>query len=469
VSTNAGSLIQRDLGLTDVQRELFVGSLNFWSIFGSFGSHWICDKYGRRKSFQVAALAFIVGVIIMACANGYAVLMVGRCFVGLGVGFGLAIDPLYIAEISPAAHRGELVTWSEMAINVGIVLGFFSGIVFYGLDDNLQWRLMFAMGTILPVAMIILSQTVMAESPRWLVSKNREAEAKEILRKIYPEGFDVDPVTQDIKEAMERERIAENNIGWNMILFPTPAIRRMLIVGVGTAMAQQAVGIDAIQYYLIDVLDESGIKSEKAQLGVLMLLGLLKLLFIVVGSKLLDRRGRRPLFFVSLIGMCAANVVTSFSFFGKNSNNSTFAIVGLSLYLSFFSVGMGPGAWLIPSEIFATSIRAKCMSIATFFNRIVATLMASTFLSTANAIGWGGFFIMLAAICLVVFVFIFFLLPETKGRSLEDMSLYFAEITNDNSVLEAEKRVINDRGRTGAVEMTPPTPPAQELPTGEVA
>ena len=470
VSTNAGSLIQRDLGLSDVQRELFVGSLNFWSIFGSLFSHWISDRYGRRRSFQVAAVAFIIGVIVMPCANGYAILMVGRCFVGLAVGFGLAVDPLYIAEVSSAAHRGELVTWSEMAINVGIILGFFSGIVFYGLDDNLQWRLMFACGAILPVAMIIVSQTVMAESPRWLVSKNKEVEAKEILRKIYPEGFDVDPVTQDIKEALERERIAENNVGWNMILFPTRAIRRMLIVGVGTAMAQQAVGIDAIQYYLIDVLDESGIKSDKAQLGVLMLLGLLKLLFIVVGSKLLDRRGRRPLFFVSLIGMCAACVVTSFSFFGKNNNNSTFAIVGLSLYLSFFSVGMGPGAWLIPSEIFATSIRAKAMSIATFFNRIVATLMASTFLSTANAIGWGGFFIMLAAISLVVFIFIYFLLPETKGRSLEDMSLYFAEITNDNSVLEAEKKVINDRGRMGAVEMTPPpTAAVADLPQGEVA
>ncbi len=113
-------------------------------------------------------------------------------------------------------------------------------------------------------------------------------------------------MVQDIKEALERERIAEDNVGWNIILFPTPAIKRMLVVGVGTAVAQQAVGIDAIQYYLIDVLDESGIKSEKAQLGVLMLLGVLKLLFIVVGSKLLDRRGRRPLFFVSLVGECHA-------------------------------------------------------------------------------------------------------------------------------------------------------------------
>jgi MFS family permease len=105
VSTNAGSLIQRDLGLTDIQREIFVGSLNFWSIFGSLFSHWICDAYGRRKSFQVAALAFILGLVIMACANGFAVLMVGRLFVGLGVGFGLAVSVDLVVssncEVSP--------------------------------------------------------------------------------------------------------------------------------------------------------------------------------------------------------------------------------------------------------------------------------------------------------------------------------------------------------------------------------
>lgn len=115
-------------------------------------------------------------------------------------------------------------------------------------------------------------------------------------------GFNVDLVVQDIKEALERERIAEQAVGWNVILFPTPAIKRMLMVGVGTAVAQQAVGIDAIQYYLIDVLEESGVESEKWRLGILMMLGMLKLVFIVVGGKLFDRRGRRPLFFTSLVG-----------------------------------------------------------------------------------------------------------------------------------------------------------------------
>jgi len=188
VSTNVSGLIQRDMGLTDVQRELFVGSLNMWSILGSLFAHWICDRYGRRHSFQVAALGFIIGLVIMAMAPNYTVLMVGRVFVGIGVGFGLAIDPLYIAEISPPAHRGRLVTWSEIAINVGLVFGFFSGILFFNVEAGIQWRLMLALGCLLPILMMILVQTIMPESPRYLVEKQRIPEAKEILHLLYPEG-----------------------------------------------------------------------------------------------------------------------------------------------------------------------------------------------------------------------------------------------------------------------------------------
>lgn len=152
--------------------------------------------------------------------------------------------------------------------------------------------------------------------------------------------------------------------------------------------------------------------------------------------------------------MCVALVLISMTFLGNNSG-STFAIVGLALYMAFFSIGMGPGAWLIPSEIFASSIRAKSMSLATFSNRVTATLMASTFLSLSKAIGWAGFFLMLAVICLIVLAFLYFFLPETKGRSLEDMSVYFAEITNDRSLLDAEARLSQQRagGAGGNVEM----------------
>jgi sugar porter (SP) family MFS transporter len=386
----------------------------------------------------------------MALSKSYALLLFGRFFVGVGVGIGLAIDPLYIAEISPAKHRGQLVTWSEIAINVGIVIGFATRLLLKPIADGTEWRVMFLAGTFLPTAMIFLVLFVMPESPRWLVANNRDAEARDVLKQVYPDGYNVERVIDGIKEALQRDFSARNAVGWETILSPTPAFGRMMLVGVGTAVAQQVVGIDAIQYYLLDVLEESGINSETKETMTLIFLGFLKLAFILVGGKLFDEKGRRPLFFVSLAGMAGALLLVSFAFVQNDRASTKFVVCGLALYLSFFSIGMGPGAWLIPSEVFAQSIRAKAMSVATVLNRLTATLMSSTFLSLANAVGWSAFFLMLSIVCVLVFAFIYFFLPETKGRSLEEMSIYFADVTGDASVLEADAKI---RMNLDAVEM----------------
>lgn len=381
--------------------------------------------------------------------------MLGRMLVGLGVGTGLAIDPLYIAEVTPARHRGELVTWSEIALNIGIVGGFTMNLIANPASDGREWRIMFLVGCILPSVMIFLALRVMPESPRWLVANNCDGEARNVLKKIYPEGFDVDKIIQDIREAIAREAAAEQAKGWNIIMSPSPAIRRMLMVGVGIAVAQQAVGIDAIQYYLLDVIEGSGIKNHRRETAVLILLGLVKLVFIIIGGKLFDVRGRRPLVFFSLIGMCIALLVIGFAFFLQSNLSTQFILFGTAFYLAFFSIGMGPGAWLVASEVFAVSIRAKAMSVATCANRVTATLMSSTFLSTSKAMGWPAFFLMLAIICVIVLVYLYTFMPETKGRSLEDMSVYFAEIVRDTSILEAEAKIRGER--SVSVEMSNPT------------
>lgn len=425
----------------------------FWlptgTVFGALGAHFVTDRFGRRRTFIMAAVGFIIGVLIESFGNSYSLLLFGRFFVGLGVGIGLAIDPLYIAEVTPAKHRGELVTWSEIALNIGLVFGFSTGLTLAGIPADRRWRYMFFLGIFLPILMIILVLCVLPESPRWLVAKQREEEARAVLEKVYPEGYNVDAVIDDIKEAIQRETAAENGVGWGVIFRPTPAFRRMLLVGVGMAIAQQSVGIDAIQYYLLDILAEGGVENKKAN-GILMLLGVVKLVFIFVGGKLFDRRGRRPLLFVSLLGMAVSLLVVGIAFAANEGLSTAFIVTGLAFYLAFFSTALGPAGWLIPSEVFAICIRAKAMSVATFGNRVTATLMSSTFLSTANGMGWAGFFIFFAAICIVVLAFVYFFVPETRGRSLEDMSLYFAEITHDNSVLEAEARI---RGENKSVEM----------------
>lgn len=149
----------------------------------------------------------------------------------------------------------------------------------------------------------------------------------------------------------------------DVILFPSPAFKRMLLVGVGIAIAQQAVGIDAIQYFLVYILDESGIKSRSAQTVILIVLGVIKLIVVVFAGHLFDKKGRRPLFFVSLLGMSVSLMLVSFAFIG-GATSEGLAVFGLACYLAFFSAGMGPGAWLVPSEVFSTMIRAKAMSVA---------------------------------------------------------------------------------------------------------
>ncbi|GAX25840.1 hypothetical protein FisN_6Hh122 [Fistulifera solaris] len=434
-STSAGKLVQQDLALTMSQREIFVGSLNLWAMFGALGSNFVTDRYGRRRSFVVASILFIIGSIIQTTTGSYGLLMFGRVFVGLGVGFGLALDPIYIAEITPAKHRGELVTWSEISLNIGLVLGFSMKLI------TSNWRLMFLAGVIIPLLMIFLALKVMPESPRWLVANNQEESAKSILQRIYPENFDVDAVVNDIKDALQREQAAEQAVGWGVVLHPTPAFKRMLVVGVGLPIAQQIVGVEAIQYYLVDIIEDAGFDSSVKESLVLILIGIFKAFFVVIGGKLFDRRGRKPLLLVSLSGVALSLLIIALAYVINSKASKGFVIFAIIAYMTFFSIGIGPGAWLLASEVFATCIRAKAMSLATIGNRAAAFFMSSTFLSLANAMGWGAFFLFLMAICLMVIAFTYFFVPETKGRSLEDMTVYFAELTGDKSVLEAEAKI----------------------------
>lgn len=453
-TTAAAPKIQSDFGLTNVQLELFVGSLNFCAIFGSLCSHFVSDRCGRRAAFIVAAVGFVAGIVIMISSQQYGILMLGRVFVGLGVGFALALDPVYISEISPAAHRGELVTWSEIGINIGIVLGFMSDLFFNGENDGKAWRGMFAVGLIMPMLLIFLVCIVMPESPRWLVSKDRSDDALNVLRKVYPEDYEVLGVLEDIRLNVRRDLVADRQFGWDLIFYPTPAVKRMLIVGVGVAICQQAVGIDAIQYFLVYILDQSGVDSDTKKAWILSGLGLVKLFFVIVASRLFDTKGRRPLMFLSCAGMIVALTFLSMNFYF--TPNTWFAVFSLALYLAAFSLGMGPGAWLIPAEVFPTGIRAKAMSVATFMNRVTATVMSSTFLSTANAMSWAGFFSLLTLVVIIVATFLYIYLPETNGHSLEDMTVFFAEITGDREILRYEMEVATMAERSSSVSTPQP-------------
>jgi len=310
---------------------------------------------------------------------------------------------------------------------------------------------MFGLGAILPMIIVFLAIFVMPDSPRWLLMKGRQDEARRVLKELLyppPDTDALDEMVADIRDkiATEAQTTADAAaVGWTSFWL-VPSIKRMLLVGVGIAVAQQLVGIDAIQYFLVFILDEAGIHSRTEQTLVLIKLGLVKLGCLFVAARLFDTRGRRTLLFVSLGGMTVALCLLSFHFSktadsSSSSNSGSFAAYALAAYLAFFSLGMGPGAWLIPSEVFSTAIRAKAMAVATTTNRIAAAFMSSTFLTAARVLTWPGFFAVLALVCVFVAILVYAFVPETKGRSLEDTALYFATITRDEQILQLEKQL----------------------------
>ena len=191
---------------------------------------------------------------------------------------------------------------AEAGTHIGIMCGISATLAFSGLLESFRWSVVVSTGLIFPVAMILVASCFLFESPRFLVLMGRVDEATLVLQEIYPPGYRVDLVVEDIQEALEREKLAEQNTGWSIILHPTPAFRRMLLLGWGISFAQQAVGIDAIQYYVLEVIDQMGIVSTGKQASYLLGMAIIKLQCIVLCGRLLDVQGRRFVLFLSLSG-----------------------------------------------------------------------------------------------------------------------------------------------------------------------
>lgn len=417
--------------LSDVRLELFFGIFGLAAMVGAAISYTASDGLGRRKAFACTSVAFIIGVLWTATATSYASLLCGRFVTGSGVGLGLAIDPVYIAEVSPPQHRGRLVTWSETATNVGILLGFISGFAFRDSGEG-GWRAMIALGAVIPCVLLVLIKTFMPESPRWLVAKGRSEEARLILRRCYPPSANTDDVINQIQAAIEEERRASNAYGWSALLIrPTKTTKRMLIVGVGIAASQQLTAIEAIQYYILYILADAGVKTRSQQFAILLCIGVIKVLVIVVAGRLFDhpRLGRKPLLTLSNAGCAGCLVLLALA---TATNSAPLAILALALYVTFFSLGAGPGIWLVASEVFSLGIRGKAMSLATTANRALATVIGATFLSLKNVLGDVGFLLFFALLCCGNVLFIRCYVPETKGKSLEEMLLYFEELSGES-------------------------------------
>ena len=254
--SGAALYIKKDLKITDVQLEILMGILNFYSLVGSFAAGRTSDWIGRRFTVVVAAAFFFSGALLMGLAGDYATLMLGRFVAGVGVGYGLMIAPVYTAEISPAASRGLLMSFPDFFINLGILLGYISNYAFARLPLYLGWRVMLGIGAA-PSALLALMVLVMPESPRWLVKNGRLADARAVLEKTSGTPEEAAARLADIKAAagipkdldgdvvtVPKARNSNETRVWKeLILSPTPAMRWILLSALGIHFFQQGSGI----------------------------------------------------------------------------------------------------------------------------------------------------------------------------------------------------------------------------------
>lgn len=436
VGVMSGAIIymQKDLHITEFQQEILVGCLSVVSLLGSLSGGRTSDAIGRKWTMGLGAIVFQIGAAIMTFAPSFTVLMIGRLLAGVGIGFGAMVSGVYIAEISPAGARGTLTSLPEICINFGILLGYVSNYAFSGLSEHINWRIMLGVG-ILPSVFIGFALFVIPESPRWLMMEKRVSEARAVLLQISESEAEAEERLAEIEEAagLMKSMKSEDKEVWRELLNPSPAVRRMLYAGCGIQLFQQITGIDATVYYSPTIFKDAGIKSDQELLAATVAVGFTKTVFILVAIFLIDRVGRKPLLYVSTIGMTICLFLLGVALTLQNHavglisprvgiDLAIFAVCG---NVAFFSIGMGPICWVLSSEVFPLRLRAQGSALGQVGGRVSSGLVSMSFLSMARAISVAGMFFVFAAISTISVLFVYFCVPETKGKTLEQIEMMF--------------------------------------------
>lgn len=428
VMSGAILFIQEDLKISEFQVEVLVGILSIISLLGSLAGGKTSDSIGRKWTIAIAAIVFQTGAAIMALAPNFQVLMVGRLLAGIGIGFGVMIAPVYIVEIAPAITRGSLTSFPEIFVNLGILLGYVSNYAFSGLPAHINWRIMLGVG-ILPSVFLGFALFVIPESPRWLVMQNRIEEARAVLLKTNESEREVEERLAEIQVAagMANAEKYEAKAVWREILNPSPPVRRMLITGCGIQCFQQMTGIDATVYYSPTIFKDAGIKGNNQLLAATVAVGFTKTLFILVATFLIDKVGRKPLLYVSTIGMttCLLGLSLTLAFLGNGKIGIGLAILAVCGNVAFFSIGIGPICWVVSSEIFPLRLRAQASALGAVGSRVSSGAVAMSFLTVSHAITVAGTFFVFAVISAFSIAFVYKCVPETKGKSLEQIEMVF--------------------------------------------
>lgn len=403
--------LRQEFGLTDGQTEVAASALLVGCLLGSAAAGNLADRYGRRKSLIGASLLFCISSLWTALPRTIEEFSIARVIAGLAIGVASVLAPMYIAEIAPAGIRGRLVTLNQMAIVTGILLSYFVNWRLAALGGS-SWRWMFASAAI-PSLAFLVALLFIPESPRWLLRRQRDTLARAILVRLG--GVEA----ADVQLAEIRRSLAEETGSFSEIL--QPRLRKPLVVAVLLAVFSQVTGINTVIYYGSVLFKEHGGRAAGDALGANVIIGAINFLCTIVAIALIDRLGRKPLLLAGSAGMGAALVLVAAAFH-RNPLPANLMLGAVLAYVACFAMSLGPGSWVYISELFPTAVRGRAMSIATLALWAACTLVTFTFLTMLRVLGPAGAFLVYAAFCGVTFLFVWRFTPETKGRTLEEIS-----------------------------------------------
>jgi len=426
VISGALQFIAKTFHLSTTLQEVVTSWVTLGALFGALLAGVLADRVGRQKTMLIGGVLFAVGALGESLAPGTWTLVVSRFVIGFGVGIASVAGPLYAAEMAPSSNRGRYVSSYQLAVTIGILLADIADAV---LSPGGHWRIMLGL-SIVPGVLLLVVALFMPDTPRWYLAVGRRSAARDTLAKVVG-GPDLDGRL----DTMQAEVSAAKSVKWKDVL--APSLRRAMWVGVGLAVFQQVTGINAVIYYSDEIFKSVGFTTPHEQtIATIISVGCVNVLATLIAIAWIDKFGRKPLLYAGLTGMTVALVAMAIcsGVLGHHptsghgpSTAGIVTLIGMIVFIASFAFSLGPVVWTLISEIFPNRIRGKAMAVATAFNWAFCFIVSASFLSIVNAIGLGTTFGLFAVLCVIAFFWVRAKVPETKGKSLEQIQQAWAE------------------------------------------
>jgi len=423
------TFVRSQFDMNSLMEGWFVGSALLGCIIGVAFAGILADKFGRKKILILSAILFFISALGCMVSNGLTELIIFRLIGGLGVGIASMLSPLYISEISLPHFRGRMVSLYQFAITIGILFAYFANVkirnvglgMMAGQNDFLYWifnqevwRAMFGSETI-PAFLFFALLLFVPESPRWLMSRNRETEAQKILNRVVP----AETASQEIVEI--KKVLNQETASWSQLW--QPGIRLALFIGIVLAILSQFSGINAVIYYGPRIFESAGFGVGGALNGQV-IIGIVNVVFTLIAIWKIDKLGRRILLIVGCFGMMIMHLIIGTLFYTGHTEG-LLLLIFIPAFIAFFAFSYGPVIWTILSEIYPTYMRGRAMSIATFALWVGTYIIGQTVPWMLDNLKPHGTFWLFSIMLIPAIYITWKLLPETRGKTLEQIEQFW--------------------------------------------